>query len=67
MYGKLKSLGISEDLCPALSEYKKVANAFVKEGYSSEGRIKLEEVSRMLTYKFSMQPHIESSLILYYL
>lgn len=64
MYMRLQELGISEDLCPGLGEFKKIANAFVKEGASVEGKIRLPEITRVLVYRLTMQPHIESTVVL---
>lgn len=64
MYQRLKDMGVSCDLCPALSEFKIAANTFVKEGFSTTGKIKLPEVNRTLHYHFTMQPHIESTIVL---
>lgn len=64
LYAKLKDLGLSDDVCPALKKFREVANTFVREGYSSEGKIKLEEIERSLCYRMSMQSHIDSYVVL---
>jgi len=64
IYKKLTELGISEEVCPGISIFRKVANTFVKEGVSLSGKIKLTEIERELHYLLSKQAHIESSVML---
>ena len=64
IYVRLKELGVSEDLCPALGEFKKIANTFVKDGVSCEGKVKLPEITRVLVYRLTMQAHLESTVML---
>jgi len=55
IYVKLKELGLSDDVCPKLKVFRKVANEFIKEGYSINGKIFLEEIGRTLIYNLTMQ------------
>ena len=62
IYSKLKELGMSEHVCFGLADFKKIANTFVKEGYSVQGRIPLDEIQRTLVYHLSIVPHVVSSV-----
>jgi hypothetical protein len=64
IYTKLADLGLSTETCPSLEEFKRIANTFVKDGVGQSGVIKIPEIQRELQYKFSMQSHIDSSIIL---
>ena len=62
IYRKLKELGLSDEVCNDLKEFRRIANTFVKEGYSTQGKIPLPEIGRVLIYHFTMVPHLESSV-----
>lgn len=62
IYGKLRDLGLNEEVCAGLKEFKSVVNRFVKEGFSMQGRIQLYEINRVLEYRLSVLPHIQSSV-----
>ena len=64
IYKKLKDLGIDEHTCQGITEFKKIANYFVKDGHSASGKIKLYEANRTLVYTLTMQPHIASNVVL---
>lgn len=64
LYRQLNDLGVTTDSCDGIKEFKKIANTFVKDGFSSSGKIKLFEIDRVLAYTFTMQPHIASSVTL---
>ena len=66
IYSKLQSLGLSEDVCPNISTFKKIANDFIKSDNSFSGKIKLQEINRELVYLLSIQPNIKSYAILKY-
>lgn len=61
IYKQLNDLGISEDVCSGIKDFKIVMNDFVKFGYNASGKIKLPEINRQLVYVLSVQPHIVSS------
>lgn len=64
LYQKLYDLGLNENVCQSINEFKVVANRFVKSGQSESGKIKLKEINRVLVYLLSNQPHIVSSVTL---
>lgn len=64
IYSKLIELGLSDKNCSNLKEFKIICNDFVKNGVSASGKIKLNEVSRVLIYVLSLQPHITSNVVL---
>lgn len=66
IYKKLSGLGISEDVCPGIKEFRDILNEFVKHGHAASGKIKLPEINRKLVYILSTQPHIVSSASLNY-
>lgn len=66
IYSQLKTLGISDELCPDLSMFKKIANDFIKSDSSISGKMKLPEINRELIYLLSIQPNIKSYAYLKY-
>lgn len=66
IYEKLQNLGLNEEVCPGIKEFKGIANTFVKEGVSLSGKIKLQSIDRTLVYILSIRSHITSSVALKY-
>jgi hypothetical protein len=64
LYKQLNDLGVTPESCEGIKEFRKVANTFIKEGFSTSGKIKLIELDRILVYTFTMQPHIASNITL---
>jgi hypothetical protein len=67
IYEKLNGLGLNNGICPDIQKFKDVANIFVKDGLSSSGAIKLQDIDRELVYILSNKSHITSSVMLKYL
>jgi hypothetical protein len=64
LYKHLFDLGLSDEVCPAIKEFKMICNDFVKNGIGSSGKIRLHEINRDLVYILSMQTHITSNVTL---
>ena len=64
LYKHLSELGLSDDVCPAIKEFKIACNNFVKYGRGQSGKIKLPEIERNLVYILSIQPQITSNVVL---
>ncbi len=66
IFNKLKELGISDDLCKDLKNFRKISNDFIKSDTSFQGKIRLIEIDRELVYLLSVQPNIQSHAYLKY-
>lgn len=64
LYKHLSDLGLYDDICPAIKEFKMICNDFVKNSHGSSGKIRLHEIDRDLVYILSMQSHITSNVTL---
>jgi hypothetical protein len=62
IFQKLKSLGICDDVCSGLVEFRAAANRFVRDGGCATGRIQLPEISRCMVYRLRALAHVESTV-----
>lgn len=65
IYEKLFSLGLPQDDA-AITNFRSLANHFVKTGEGASGRLPLRGFKRVLVYKLSNQAHIQSTVVLEY-
>jgi hypothetical protein len=62
MYHMIDSLNIPRDII--LEELKPIIDGYIKENKGASGRIKLPVIKAELHYKFSLQPHVKSTVFL---
>lgn len=70
IYSKLNSLGLNEDICLGIGEFKKIANEFIKTNTNQKnlnGKINIVEIDRELVYSLSIHPNIKSYAFLRYI
>jgi endonuclease III-like uncharacterized protein len=64
IYRQFYDLGLSEDICQEFFSFKKIANDYVRDGYSRHGKINMESIDRILVYNLTESQNISSSVIL---
>jgi hypothetical protein len=52
-YTALSDMGLHDGVSDGVAQFKRVANAFVRDGAKSDGKIQIPEVGRVLMYSFS--------------
>ena len=70
IYSKLNSLGLNEEICLGVGEFKKIANEFIRTNINQQnlnGKIKLVEIDRELVYSLDIHPNIKSYAFLRYI
>ena len=62
---QFSDLGLPDDH-EGVQEFISITKAFEKDGIASSGKIQLVGFQRTLKYKYSIQPHIASIIVLEY-
>lgn len=64
IYKQLENLGLNENTCQKIKDFKTIANQYVRDGLSVSGSIKLFEIHRDMFYTLTSQEHLSSHVML---
>lgn len=62
---QLSALGMTTEM-QGVAEFMKIADDYFQKGYHASGDIVVPGTKRRIVYKLSMQPHVQSTVVLKY-